>query len=172
MNEIGKITIERALESDVDSMINLYRLVYGKKYPISYGNDPDLLKNAIKDQETHLVLVARDFKNKFVAGAMIVEIDKYFKIGKLLGLVVHPSYQKNKKFDDLIDLATKEIDPKKRIALYKQANKIITEDLPYISLWHPNVIWIGSRCLKNIELEPTGSFVSLPKVEKDCGNKK
>lgn len=109
MSEIGKISIERAVESDVDSMINLYRLVYGKKYPISYGNDPDLLRVAIKDQETHLVLVARDVKNKFVAGAMIVEIDKYFKIGKLLGLVVHPDYQKNKIGQTIVSYVTTEL---------------------------------------------------------------
>lgn len=78
----------------------------------------------------------------------------------------------NKEFDRIIDLATKEIDPNKRITLYKQANKIVTDEMPYISLWHPNVIWIASDCLKNIELEPTGSFAALPKVEKNCGHKK
>jgi len=90
------IVLEKARIEDVYPMINLYRLVYGKKYPISYGTDPDLLKSAILDEETHLITVAREKKTNFVCGALIVELDKRFKIGKLLGLVVHPQFQKHK----------------------------------------------------------------------------
>jgi peptide/nickel transport system substrate-binding protein len=74
----------------------------------------------------------------------------------------------NPLFDKVVDQATIETDKKKRTILYKEADKIVTDDFAYLSLWHPNIIWIGSNCLKNIELEPTGSFASLPKVEKNC----
>jgi GNAT superfamily N-acetyltransferase len=96
MTTESKIKIDLASPKDVNDMINLYRLVYGKKYPISYGTDPDLLKAAILQTDTHLVVVSRDTENNFVAGALIVELDAYFKIGKLVGLVVHPDYQKHK----------------------------------------------------------------------------
>jgi GNAT superfamily N-acetyltransferase len=107
------IKIEKASVKDVDSMINLYRLVYGKRYPISYGTDPDLLKNAIIDDDTHEVLVARDSNLDFVAGAIIVEIDKHFKIGKLVGLVVHPDYQKHKIGQSIVQFVTAELLEKK-----------------------------------------------------------
>lgn len=88
--------IEKANVGDVHEMINLYRMVYGKNYPIKYGTDPDLLKMAIENTEGHLVLVARDFAQNVITGAIITEIDKENRIGRLLGLVVHPQFQKNK----------------------------------------------------------------------------
>ncbi|MBC7428816.1 MAG: GNAT family N-acetyltransferase [Bacteriovorax sp.] len=94
--------IDKATVSDVDEIINLYRLVYGRKYPISYGTDPDLLSRAILDQESHLILVARDMNQKVITGALITEIDKENKIGKLIGLVVHPTFQKNKIGNHLV----------------------------------------------------------------------
>ena len=94
--------IEKATVSDVDEIINLYRLVYGRKYPISYGTDPELLTRSILNEETHLVLVARDLNQKVITGALITEIDKFNKIGKLLGLVVHPTFQKNKIGNHLV----------------------------------------------------------------------
>jgi N-acetylglutamate synthase-like GNAT family acetyltransferase len=94
--------IERATDSDVDEIINLYRLVYGRKYPISYGTDPELLSRSIMNPETHLVLVARDLNQKVITGVLITEIDKENKIGKLIGLVVHPTFQKNKIGNHLV----------------------------------------------------------------------
>ncbi len=97
--------IERAVVGDVDEIITLYRLVYGKKYPISYGTDRDLLARSIQDEISHLVLVARDLDKKVITGALIVEIDSENKIGKLLGLVVHPTFQKNKIGNHLVEFA-------------------------------------------------------------------
>lgn len=74
----------------------------------------------------------------------------------------------NMTFDKLVEDASVELKSEIRNRLYKNAYKIINDDQVYISLWHPNIIWIGSKCLKNIKLEPTGSFISLPKVEYIC----
>ena len=103
MNFGNNEVIEKATISDVDEILNLYRLVYGKKYPISYGTDPELLSRSINNPETHLVLVARDLGQKVVTGALITEIDMENKIGKLLGLVVHPTFQKNKIGSHLVE---------------------------------------------------------------------
>lgn len=97
--------IERAVLGDVDEIITLYRLVYGKRYPISYGTDRDLLARAIEDAETHMVIVSRDLDKKVITGALIVEVDNENKIGKLLGLVVHPAFQKNKLGYNLVEFA-------------------------------------------------------------------
>lgn len=101
--EIGiEIQIQEADIGDVDEIINLYRSVYGRRYPISYGTDPDLLKESIQDKETHMCLVARDVMNRIIGGALIIEIDSFNKIGKLVGLVVHPTYQRNKIGNSLV----------------------------------------------------------------------
>lgn len=102
MNFGNNEVIERATINDVDEMINLYRAVYGRKYPISYGTDPELLARSIQDHESHMVLVARDLNKNVITGALITEIDKENKIGKLVGLVVHPQFQKNKIGNHLV----------------------------------------------------------------------
>ncbi len=96
MENGNELKIGEANVSDVDEIINLYRAVYGRKYPISYGTDPDLLKKSIKNKDTHLCLVTRDEVNRIIGGALIVEIDAENKIGKVVGLVVHPKYQDHK----------------------------------------------------------------------------
>jgi peptide/nickel transport system substrate-binding protein len=79
----------------------------------------------------------------------------------------------NIEFDKVIDAATIETNAPKRTLLYKKALEIVNHDYAYVNLWHPNIIWIGSNCLKNIELEPTGGFYPLLKIEKNheglCG---
>lgn len=79
----------------------------------------------------------------------------------------------NPVFDKVIDAAVTETNAVKRKQLYKQALAIINQDYAYINLWHPNIIWIGSRCLKNLSLEPTGGFYPLLKLQKShegkCG---
>ena len=102
--EVGvDLKIQRARKNDADEIINLYRAVYGKKYPISYGTNPDLLRKAIKDEESHMCLIMRDeIKNK-IAGVLIVEIDSFNKIGKMVGLVVHPTYQRHKIGNSLVE---------------------------------------------------------------------
>ncbi len=101
--EIGiGIKLEEALISDANEIINLYRSVYGTKYPIAYGTDPELLKKAILDQDSHMVLIARDTSHQTIAGVLIVEIDAYNKIGKMVGLVVQPEYQRHKIGNNLV----------------------------------------------------------------------
>jgi peptide/nickel transport system substrate-binding protein len=80
---------------------------------------------------------------------------------------------RNDEFDKVIDSATIETDATKRIKLYKKALEIVNQDYAYINLWHPNIIWVGSNCLQNLELEPTGGFYPLLKLVKShegkCG---
>gem|GEM_PF-647173 len=74
----------------------------------------------------------------------------------------------NKEFDQLIDKATIEQDEKKRNNYYKQALEISNREYSYINLWHPNIIWIGRSCIKNIDVQPNGSFLPLLKMVNDC----
>ena len=78
-------------------------------------------------------------------------------------------YFSNDDFDKLIDLATSEINSKKRNSLYKQALKISNKEYSYLNLWHPNIIWIGRKCLQGIDVQPNGSFLPLLKMVDNCG---
>jgi len=101
--EIGiDIKLQEADIGDTNEIIILYRTVYGSKYPIAYGTDPELLKKAILDKDSHMCLVARDVTYKNIAGVLIVEIDGFNKIGKMVGLVVHPDYQRHKIGNSLV----------------------------------------------------------------------
>jgi len=106
MSSPSNFKVIKATPKDVNEMINLYRLVYGKRYPISYGTDPDLLTKAILDNNSHMVLVAKETSTNFLIGAIIIELDLFNKIGKLVGLVVHPDYQKHKIAQSIVSYIT------------------------------------------------------------------
>ncbi|WP_372655785.1 ABC transporter substrate-binding protein [Halobacteriovorax sp.] len=74
----------------------------------------------------------------------------------------------NKMFDKYIDQATVEQDEKKRNNYYKQALEISNREYSYINLWHPNIVWIGRSCIKNIDVQPNGSFLPLLEMVNDC----
>lgn len=101
------IEISAARPNEVDQILKIYQLIYGKNYPISYGNDPELLAKAISSPPTHTVLVARDLKKNIVIGALVLEKDLFNKIGSLLGLVVLPEYRNHKIGYHLLACQTK-----------------------------------------------------------------
>ncbi|PIK14428.1 ABC transporter substrate-binding protein [Halobacteriovorax sp. JY17] len=74
----------------------------------------------------------------------------------------------NKEFDNYIDKATVEQNEEKRNNYYKQALEISNREYSYINLWHPNIIWIGRSCIKNIDIQPNGSFLPLLDMVNDC----
>ena len=105
LNDFLEITT--AHPEEVDQILKIYQLIYGKNYPISYGNDSELLAHAISSPETHTVLVARDVKKKVVAGALVLEKDLYNRIGNLVGLVVLPEYRNFKIAFHLVSMQAK-----------------------------------------------------------------
>lgn len=120
------------------------------------------------------------YMSSFKAGKFDIVMGQWvgFTVPDMLNFVYHSknippkggnrvSYQ-NLEVDKLLELASSEVNNEKRVLLFKNAQKLIKADYASIDLWHPNIIWIGSTCLKNVELVPTGSFDSLPKVEKIC----
>jgi len=120
------------------------------------------------------------YMSSFKSGNFDVVVGQWvgFTVPDMLSFVYHSentppkggnrvSY-KNKDVDMLLNLAGVELNNEKRVELFKRAQQLIRADYASIDLWHPNIIWIGSSCLKNVELVPTGSFDSLPKVEKNC----
>ena len=76
----------------------------------------------------------------------------------------------NPDFDKLIDAASVERNPQKRISLYKMAHKLVMSDRVYVNLWHPHIVWIANQCLDNIKLDPIGGFDTLLDVVKKSGD--
>lgn len=76
----------------------------------------------------------------------------------------------NKDFDSLINEAEQTINKKKEVELYKKANTIVNEQYPYISLWHPDVIWVMGKCIELKEIYPNGNFLVLKEIKNVCKN--
>jgi peptide/nickel transport system substrate-binding protein len=72
----------------------------------------------------------------------------------------------SKDLDRILDEAMVTLDNKK---LFAEAQKVINKEIPYLSLWHPTIIWMGRDCLKVPSLYSNGSFLSFKEISnKDC----
>ncbi len=64
----------------------------------------------------------------------------------------------NPRVDELIEFARKEVDQEKRRSAYSEVQKIVADELPYISLWYLKNTCVYNRRIANIELSPAGDF--------------
>lgn len=75
----------------------------------------------------------------------------------------------DKTFDELLDQAQSERDESLRTNFYNKAAQRANDQLAYINMWHPDVTWIGRKC---IELEKgihsNGNFMALLDLNYDC----
>ena len=94
----------------------------------------------------------------------VTEPDQYYEVfnsknfppnGKNRGFYSNP------EIDRLTELGRKTLDTGERKKIYSQVQKIIAEDLPYISLWHSDNIAVMSRGLEGFVLYPGGDFTSI-----------
>ncbi|MGC1186582.1 MAG: ABC transporter substrate-binding protein [Candidatus Acidiferrales bacterium] len=67
-------------------------------------------------------------------------------------------HYRNPQLDALVAQASAEPDIEKRKALYIQVQRIIAEDLPYISLWFTDNICVHRTRITGIELSPAGNY--------------
>jgi hypothetical protein len=89
-----RISIEAARLEHVDELLKLYFMIYGHNYPISYGSDATSAAAAIKSDDCQwLVAIDKSHHNQ-VVGSVVFDMDRANKVGKVLGLVVHPDYRK------------------------------------------------------------------------------
>jgi peptide/nickel transport system substrate-binding protein len=70
----------------------------------------------------------------------------------------------NPELDRLIEKGRATLDIKKRKKIYSRIQKIVAEELPYISLWYTNNIAIMNRRIKGFYLHPSGNFRFLKDV--------
>ncbi len=70
-------------------------------------------------------------------------------------------FYSNSEIDYLTELGRKNMDMEERKKIYSKIQKIVAEELPYISLWHSDNVVVMSRGLKGFTLYPRGEFNSI-----------
>lgn len=70
----------------------------------------------------------------------------------------------NPEVDRLVEAARITPDRAERARLYGRVQQIVAEELPYVSLWHPEVLVVHDKRLKGFELTPQGAYDSLARA--------
>ena len=76
----------------------------------------------------------------------------------------------NPKVDELIEFARREPDMEKRKEAYRDVQRIIAEELPYISLFYMDNVCVSSKRIDNIKLYPAADFDFLTDIRIAAGN--
>ena len=69
------------------------------------------------------------------------------------------------RIDRLVEEGRVTLDLERRRAIYSEVQKIVAEELPYISLWHPNNVTVIHRRVEGYRQHPKAGFFSLREVE-------
>jgi peptide/nickel transport system substrate-binding protein len=75
-------------------------------------------------------------------------------------------YYENPDVDRLIDAAMAATTDQDRRRLYGQAQRVIAEDAPYISLWYKTNVAVAGRHIEGVRLTPSAEFTFLRNVTK------
>ncbi|KAA3598433.1 MAG: ABC transporter substrate-binding protein [Calditrichaeota bacterium] len=70
----------------------------------------------------------------------------------------------NPKLDSLLTLGRTTLDEEKRKEAYSEAQKIVSEELPYLSLWFDNNILVTQKDIEGFEIYSGGEWYSLKNV--------
>jgi len=73
---------------------------------------------------------------------------------------------RNSEVDRLIDLATTAVDDDERRHFYREAQKLIAEDAPYVPLWHRTNVIVAQRGVDGLHATPMGDFTWLRDVSR------
>lgn len=76
---------------------------------------------------------------------------------------------RNPRIDELTELARREPQQEKRKVVYSEIQKILADDLPYISLWYFKNVCLYSRHISNMTLSPAGDYEFLQTIKLDGG---
>lgn len=74
-------------------------------------------------------------------------------------------HYRNPEVDALLDRARVESDREKRRALFGKVQKIIAEDLPYVSLWFMDNVSVHRKRISNVQISPSGDYDFLGNIE-------
>lgn len=71
----------------------------------------------------------------------------------------------NPALDTLLEKGRQQIDPAQRKVIYNEVQKILSEDLPYLMLWHEDNFVVKKRNIQNYEIYADGRMQSLINVK-------
>ena len=72
----------------------------------------------------------------------------------------------NEEVDALIDRASRSLLDTERQALYGEVQRLVADDVPYLSLWAKTNVAVAQRDLEGITLSPTADFTFLTHVRR------
>ncbi|MDH4228605.1 MAG: ABC transporter substrate-binding protein [Nitrospirota bacterium] len=70
----------------------------------------------------------------------------------------------NPEVDRLVEAGRLATNRDERAVIYRDVQRILARDLPYVSLWHPQVVVVRDRRLSGFELTPRGDYDSLART--------
>ncbi|MBI4475121.1 MAG: ABC transporter substrate-binding protein [Acidobacteria bacterium] len=68
------------------------------------------------------------------------------------------SYYSNPRVDELIELAQRETDTEKRRTAYQEIQRIVAEELPYISLYYLDNVVVFNKRISGMKITPAGNY--------------
>jgi peptide/nickel transport system substrate-binding protein len=68
---------------------------------------------------------------------------------------------KNDELDRLVDAGRAELDPAKRTQIYAEAQRIVSDELPIIPLWHEDNVALTNVQLQGYTIVPNARFIGL-----------
>lgn len=103
---------------------------------------------------------------RWVGGNEDPDIFEYvFHSAKFTPNGANRTFYSNPRMDLLIDQARSELDQNARKELYGEIQQILAQELPYIDLWYWDNVLVRSNRVKNITLDPAGSYDFLKTAE-------
>jgi len=71
---------------------------------------------------------------------------------------------RNKRLDTLVTRGRITPERAERARIYGEVQAILADELPYVSLWHPEVVLVRNKNLHGFVLTPTGDYTTLAKA--------
>jgi ABC-type transport system substrate-binding protein len=91
--------------------------------------------------------------------------DYVFDSKKIPPAGANRGHYRNPEIDALLEQARVESDREKRRELFSKVQKIIAEDLPYVSLWFMDNVSVHRKRIGDLQLSPTGDYDFLRTVQ-------
>jgi peptide/nickel transport system substrate-binding protein len=75
-------------------------------------------------------------------------------------------FYSNFQLDKVLLKGSREFDKEKRREIYSKVQEILSDDMPYINLWWPDIVVVANPSVKIYDLPPDGNFSFIKDVDK------
>jgi peptide/nickel transport system substrate-binding protein len=95
------------------------------------------------------------FANSWLAGTDEPDLIFSFLLHSSMIPFPNRAHYRNRELDKLIEEARSTLDQRRRVELYRKAQRIVTEDVPYVFVDHDIQIVAAKRSVKGLKLHPS-----------------